>query len=444
MLACCLLEGGMDTLPRCIEAKITDESFYKPAHRTMFKAMMDLNESGSAIDEVTLGGKLEAKNELEMIGGYPYINEVASRIDTAAHLPHYITRVRDTYLLRSLIRTCQTTVEDAFQEQEAIGHFLNRVEQDIFKLNETSINESTISDSKKMMDAASKQIQFFMKHRGEVTGVPSGFKDLDKLTTGFQSPQMVVVAARPGMGKTSMALNIAEAAILGGGHPEKVVPTLMFSLEMGADELALRLLCSHAGVSSRKLKDGFLSKESEKDLYESHKLLSKAPFFVDDSSGLNILEMRAKARRLKKQHNLGMIMVDYLQLLQGTDSRVPRHEQIAEISRGIKGMAKELRIPIIALAQLNRETEKERRQPRMSDLRESGAIEQDADIVLLISQKFAKDNKDNEDNGEDGGNVVPRDLIIAKQRNGPTGIVSLVFDKSLTRFRDAAKENNDY
>lgn len=437
VLACCLLEGGVDTLPRCIEAKITDASFYTERHRIMFKAMMEMNDAQVAIDPVTLGEKLQAQSQLEAIGGYPYIAEVAQRIDTPAHLPHYIRRVRDTALLRSLIRTCQSTVEEAFQEQEAIDHFLSRVEQEVFKLTETSINESTISNSQQMMEAAGRQINFFMKHRGEVTGVSSGFVDLDKLTAGFKSPQMIVVAARPGMGKTSIALNMAEAAILGGGHPEKVAPTLMFSLEMGADELAMRLVCSHARINVRKLVEGFLPKESEKELYDSIKILSKAPFFVDDSSGLNILEMRAKARRLKKQHNLGLIIVDYLQLLSGTDSRVPRHEQIAEISRGIKGMAKELQIPVIALAQLNRETEKERRAPRMSDLRESGSIEQDADIVLLISQKISKD-----DTGDENSNVVLRDLIVAKQRNGPTGIVPLTFSKSITRFENAAKEYN--
>lgn len=434
LLACCLLEGGVDTLPRCIEAKITEVSFYKPAHRTMFRAMMELNDLQIAIDEITLGEKLQSKGELESVGGYAYINEVASRIDTPAHLPHYISRVRDTYLLRALIRTCQDTVEKAFQpEGESVDHFLSKVEQKVFTLTESSISESSISNSPEMMKAAGQQIAFLLQHRGEVTGVPSGFADLDKLTTGFHSPQMIVVAARPGMGKTSMALNIAEAAILGAGHPEKAVPTLMFSLEMGADELALRLVCSHARVSSRKLKDGFLPGELQGDLNESIKTLSKAPFYVDDSTGLNILEMRAKARRLKKQHNLGLIVIDYLQLLSGTDPKVPRHEQIAEISRGIKGMAKELQIPVIALAQLNRETEKEKRAPRMSDLRESGAIEQDADIVLLISQRYSKD-----ESVDEGSNVVPRDLIIAKQRNGPTGSIQLTFNKSLTRFENAA------
>ena len=436
VLACCLMEGGVDTLPRCIEAKITADSFYKPNHAIMFKAMMALNDKQIAIDDITLAEYLQEQGQFDSVGGYPYLTEVMDRIDTAAHLQHYIQRVRDTSLLRNLIRTCQNTVEKAFEPAgDSVDHFLNNVEQDIFRLTESSVSESTISDSKEMMDAAGKQIAFLLQHRGEVTGVPSGFIDLDKLTTGFQSPQMVVVAARPGMGKTSMALNIAEAAILGAGHPEKAVPTLMFSLEMGADELALRLVCSHARVSSRKLKEGFMPNEMQADLNESIKKLGKAPFYVDDSTGLNILEMRAKARRLKKQYKLGMVVIDYLQLLSGTDPRVPRHEQIAEISRGIKGMAKELQMPVIALAQLNRETEKEKRAPRMSDLRESGAIEQDADIVLLISQKMSKDESIDE-----SANVVPRDLIIAKQRNGPTGSVSLTFNKSLTRFENAANE----
>mgnify|MGYP006423628615 CR=1 FL=1 len=433
VLACCLLEGGQDTLSRCLEQKIAEYSFYNPKHQTMFRAMVELHDEQVAIDEVTLGEKLSAKNELDSIGGYPYISEVASRIDTPAHLPHYIRRVRDTYILRNLIHTCQNTVEEAFSQQEDIAHFLNEVEQKVFRLSEESVNESALSDSPTMMDAASRQINFYLNHRGEVTGVPSGFKDLDSKTTGFHAPQMVVVAARPGMGKTSMALNMAESAMLGAGHPEKAIPTLMFSLEMGSEELALRLLCSHARVNTEKLKAGFIESDRNKELSDSHKKLSAAPFYVDDSPGLNILEMRAKARRIKSKKNIGLVIVDYLQLLSGTDPSVPRHEQIAEISRGLKAMAKELGIPVLALAQLNRETEKERRPPRMSDLRESGSIEQDADIVLLIAPRLDKGEDAN-----DGSNVLPRDLIIAKQRNGPTGKVALTFNTSITRFENAA------
>lgn len=434
VLACCMQEGGADTLPRCIEAKLTHESFYKPAHQSIFRAMMELSNEQVPIDEITLGEKLNTLGELEAVGGYAYLTEVAERIDTTAHLQHYINRVRDTSLLRALIRTCQDTVERAFLQEEKVDHFLNDVEQEVFRLSEDSLNESTLSNAPQMMESAGRQIAFLLQNRGEVSGITSGFVDLDKLTTGFHAPQMVVVAARPGMGKTSIALNMAEAAITGNGDPAKVVPTLMFSLEMGADELALRLVCSHARVSARKLRDGFIPGEMQKELNESIKALGQAPFFVDDSSGLNIHQMRAKARRMKSQHKVGLVIVDYLQLLSGTDPSVPRHEQIAEISRGIKGMAKELRIPVIALAQLNRETEKERRAPRMSDLRESGAIEQDADIVLLISQKLSKDEQNDE-----SGNVVPRDLIIAKQRNGPTGSIALTFNKSITRFENAAK-----
>lgn len=269
-----------------------------------------------------------------------------------------------------------------------------------------------------------------LQRKGELTGVSTGLIDLDKMTFGFHPQEMIVVAGRPSMGKTSLALRFTEAAVL-PKLSQKAVPTLLFSLEMGADQLAMRLLCGRARVNMTKLRDGFLSADSQKDLVQTAKELKNAPLWIDDAGSLTILEMRAKARRMQSQLNgkLGLVVIDYLQLLSGTDSRVPREQQIAEISRGIKSMAKELKVPVVVLSQLNRESEKERRQPRLSDLRESGSIEQDADLVLLISKK-----KDNEEEEDGGAPVLARELIVAKQRNGPVGTVPVSFVRNLARY----------
>ncbi len=432
LIACCVLDGGQESMTTCVEAKISAEAFYKPSHQLIFSALFELYKEGVAVDEIILADRLQSRGQLEEVGGHAYLIEVTNRIDTPAHLPHYLQRVRDCYLLREVVRASSQTIEEAFSEQEDIDHFIDSVEKRIFKLSETRVSDSArpLKDS---VEAAVSLVNQMVQNRGGVTGVTTGFKDLDAMTTGWHQTEMIVVAARPSMGKTSLALNMAEAAILPAAG-KKPVPTLMFSLEMGAEQLAMRLLCSRARVNMTKLRDGFIPKDKMRDVLETAKELKAAPLYIDDSSGLNILELRAKARRManRLQHGLGLVIVDYLQLVSGTDPRVPREQQIAEISRGMKAMAKELNLPVVVLGQLNRESEKEKRQPRLSDLRESGSIEQDADVVLLLSKP--RDTDDDVDRSED---VVPRDLIIAKQRNGPVGTVALHFIKNLTRFENA-------
>lgn len=437
LLACCIQEGGQESVTACIEAKIPAEAFFKPAHQSIFQSLLELYQLGTPVDEVILAEHLKTKRLFDAIGGNAYINEIVDRIDTPAHLPHYLKRVKDLYLLRRLIRVSTRTIEGAFSEQEDMAQFLESVEQDIFKISEDRISD-TAKPIKDSIEGAVNQINFMLQNRGELTGVTSGFVDLDKMTSGFKAQEMIVVAARPSMGKTSLALNMAEAALLPKGGKKPPVPTLMFSLEMSAEQLAMRLLCSYTKVDMQKLKDGFLSQESHKELARGAKMLKDLPFWIDDAGSMTILEMRAKARRLHSQKGLGLIVIDYLQLINGVDSRVGREQQISEISRGVKSMAKELNIPVIVLSQLNRESEKERRQPRLSDLRESGSIEQDADLVLLLSK-----TKDADDDQERSLSILPRDLIVAKQRNGPVGIVPLVFNRRFTRFENHIDQPNE-
>jgi replicative DNA helicase len=430
LLASCIIEGGQESVTQCIESKIAADSFYKPAHQVIYASLLELYQEGKPIDEIILADRLQARGQLDEIGGHAYLSEITDRIATPAHLAHYLERVRDTSLLRRLIRTSMHTIERAYSGGDDIDGFLDNVEQEIFRLSENRVTDSA-KPLKASVDAAVGLFQRMLQRKGAITGVSSGFVDLDRMTFGFHPQEMIVVAARPSMGKTSLALNMAEAAILPQGKDKKPANTLMFSLEMSAEQLAMRLICSRARISHSLIKDGFLDKKKQQDLNSAAMELKNACLWIDDSGQLTILELRAKARRLHAQHKLELVIIDYLQLISGSDSRMPREQQIAEISRGVKAMAKELNIPVVVLGQLNRESEKEKRTPRLSDLRESGSIEQDADVVLLLSKR-----KDADDEQEMAAEIVQRDLIVAKQRNGPIGTVPLVFIKGLTRFEN--------
>lgn len=435
LLACIILEGGADTFPVCIEAKLRAECFYSVKHQILFAALTTLYESGvSPINEVLLIDQLRKDGTLEQIGGDTYLIEVTNRIDTPVGLQHYIERVRDGYLLREIIGAANESIESVYEDPSDVKALIDAVEQRVFRINEDRVGDSARPVSEPL-DKAMDMVKLMVERRGAITGVTSGFIDLDKLTTGWHNTEMIVVAARPSMGKTALALNMAEAAAL-PLREAAPVPTLIFSLEMSADQLAMRLLCGRARVNMTKLRDGFLPREKQQDLMTTARELKDAPLYIDDSSGLNILELRAKARRQFNQlkGGLGLVIVDYLQLVSGTDPRVPREQQIAEISRGMKGMAKELGIPVIVLGQLNRESEREKRQPRLSDLRESGSIEQDADVVLLLAKP--REEVDQE------LSALPRDLIIAKQRNGPVGTVKLNFVPNLTRFENFSPQSS--
>jgi replicative DNA helicase len=434
LLAGCIIDGGQDSITSCIQEKITSDSFYLPAHGLIYRALVELYSANTPVNELIVAEKLAASGNLEKIGGHDYINTITSRIDTPAHLKHYIGRVRDLELIRKVIAVANGSIESAYAGVDDIGEFLDEVERSIFEISEKRIADSALS-IKESIARAESIISHVLQRGGEPDGIESGFIDLDRLTFGFHPGEMIVVAARPSMGKTSLALNMAAHAVY--TKPSPPIPTLFFSLEMSAEQLAMRIMCSCATASVLRLRTGMISKEEFSRLSATAAALKKVPLWIDQSSGISITEMRAKARRMRNRHKIGLVIIDYLQLLNSHDLRTPREQQISEISRGVKAMARELSVPVVVLSQLNRDSEKEKRQPRLSDLRESGSIEQDADVVLLLAKHGSSDEKQ-----EAATDVVRRDLIVAKQRNGPTGIVPLAFRKSLTRFENYSYEHD--
>lgn len=427
LLSCCLIDGA-DVVARCLEAKVGPESFFVPAHGIVFERLQDLYNRQAPIDVAVLGEELKTSKQLDAVGGYGFLTRISGSIPTTAQAGYFIDKVREQHLLRELIRSATGAIEECYGFTGGIDEFVDQVEQKLF-----AVTQSRVSESAKPMREPTKEamnvITKMMMKKGEMTGVPSGFHDLDKLTFGFQRQEMIVLAARPSMGKTSFALNVAEAATLPKkGHP---FPTVVFSLEMSASQLALRMLCARARVNMKLLRDGLLSRNGEEQqrLVAAADEFSKAPLYIDDSSNLSIMQLRAKARRVHARHPLGLIIVDYLQLLSPTDSLVPREQQVAEASRGLKALAKELDVPVVVLSQLNRSSEKENRAPKLADLRESGSIEQDADVVLMLARPKDADEKFQvaADSAE---------LIVAKQRNGPVGELRLTFLRDITRFEN--------
>ncbi|MBP9913136.1 MAG: replicative DNA helicase [Opitutaceae bacterium] len=429
LLGCCLLDGS-ETIARCLEAKLPGAAFYAPANRLIYEKLCELYQKNPPVELAVLAEELKTSRQLEVIGGYAYLMQISSRIPTTAQAQYFIDKVRELYLLRELIKVATGAVENCFNYQGDLEQFIDKVEQDIFSVTQDRISDAAKAMKEPMHEAMNVITKMMMK-KGEITGVTSGFRDLDALTFGFQKQEMIVLAARPSMGKTSLALNVAEAASMPRrGEP---VATLIFSLEMGATQLALRMLCSRARINMKLLREGLLSKNGDEQqrMLEAADEFTKSAIFIDDSSHLSIMELRAKARRLYSRRKLGLIIVDYLQLLSPTDPKVPREQQVAEASRGLKALAKELDVPVLVLSQLNRSSEKENRVPRLSDLRESGSIEQDADVVLMLAQT--------REDREKGDSQVARDsadLIVAKQRNGPVGELKLTFLRDITRFEN--------
>jgi replicative DNA helicase len=452
LLAACMLEGGQETLTLCMESRLRWEAFSSLSHQVLYQVLIDLATAGKGIDDVLVLDQLRSRSVesiawladrakrlrkpsletslLEVVGGVAVVMDILNQIETTAHAPYWLEVVREKWLLRRLIQSSQRIVERAFTQQDKLSHFIDAVEKEILAINEDRITDSATEFSEAVDDAMGLVARIMSGQSQE--GVPTGYIDIDKMTFGMHPGQMIVLAARPSMGKTSLGMNIVENVTL--PHRGEPTPTLVFSLEMPADQLAMRMICGRSKVNMGRVRDRMISSKHMQDLNRAAKELKKGPMFVDDSSNLNILELRAKARRLHQRQPLGFIMIDYLQLISGTDNRVAREQQIAEISRGIKGLAKELSIPVLVLSQLNRDSEKEKRLPRISDLRESGSIEQDADVVFLLAPK---------PNAEDNPTVPQasreRLLIIAKQRNGPTGEVPLTFIPDFTRFENYSR-----
>jgi replicative DNA helicase len=426
-----MLISPRDAIAEVVE-KITADYFYVPAHQTIFDALVDLWNGGQGIDLITFTQVLRDRNLLDGVGGAAAVTTLFTFVPTAANLGYYLEIVRDKYILRSIIAAGTESVRRAYEEQDEVGNLLDEVEQRIFAVGEDRFKGQMLSMKDQVMEAI-ESIEKLYERKGGITGVSTGFIEFDRMTSGMHASEMIVIAARPSMGKTALAMNIAEHVAI-----NEKLPVGVFSLEMSSQQLVQRLLCSRARVNLQKVRDGFLGERDFPSLTAAASKLAEAKIFIDDTASLSILELRAKARRLKAQQEVQLIIIDYLQLLRSTSRRAQDNRQleISEISAGLKGLAKELKIPVIVVAQLNRQPEQRSGgKPRLSDLRESGSIEQDADLVgLLVRPEMYEE--DEEARQEKSGEA---ELIIAKQRNGPVGEIPLTFLKEFTRFEDRAR-----
>ncbi|MEG0380607.1 MAG: replicative DNA helicase [Kurthia sp.] len=400
------------------------EDFYQISHRLIFEAMLRLSDFGKAIDVLMVTEELSNRNELEDVGGISYMTELANAVPTAANVSYYAQIVAQKALLRRLIHTATKIVEDSFTREDEVAELLNEAERKIMEV-ANRCNSGDFKHVKDVLIQTYENVEKLQSRKGDITGIPTGFRDLDRLTAGFQRGDLIIVAARPSVGKTAFALNVAQA--VGTQTTENVA---IFSLEMGAEQLVMRMLCAEGNIDAQVLRTGALTNEDWRKLTMAMGSLSRAGIYIDDAAGVRVNEIRAKCRRLKQESGLGMILIDYLQLIQGGSSGSSgqnRQQEVSEISRSLKALARELEVPVIALSQLSRGVEQRQdKRPMMSDLRESGSIEQDADIVAFL---YREDYYDKET--EDANTI---EIIVAKQRNGPTDTVKLAFKKEFNKF----------
>lgn len=403
---------------------LNKQSFYKTAHQELFQIIIDLYDKGIPIDLVILREELKKRSLLEKIGGEGYLLQLESAVPTIGNVEFYANVVREKAVKRHLIEVASNIQKQAFDESVETDHLLDASERAIFDVTQKKFGVSSTKLNEILKDTFSR-IESLHDRQSRLTGLSTGFYDLDDRTCGLQPSELIIIAARPSMGKTSLALNMVEHV----GIVEKK-PVIVFSQEMSAQQVAQNMLCSHARIDAHKLRRGFLEDKQWSALSYGMGSLSEAPIFIDDMPGLTVLEVRAKARRLKAQYNIQMVVVDYLQLMEAPRGIENRQQEISIISRGLKSLARELSIPVIAVSQLNRSVEaREGHRPRMSDLRESGSIEQDADVIILLHRDKYYDPEKDDDTAE---------LIIAKQRNGPTGVVKLTFLSHFMRFESLA------
>jgi replicative DNA helicase len=410
---------------------IDSRDFFRDAHRRIFDKMVSLSERNDAIDFVTLKEELARSGELEEVGGPAYIASLADGVPRSANVEHYARIVKEKATLRSLIHSANRILSDAYRAEEDADVILDGAEKAIFEIAEDRIREGFVP-LRDLVQSSFATIEKLQQHKGLVTGVPTGFIDLDEMTSGLQPSDLVLVAARPSMGKTSFVLNIAQHV---GTQTDMTVG--FFSLEMSKEQLFMRMLTAEARIDAHRFRSGYLNEKDYGRLSHALGTLADARVFIDDSASLGVLEMRAKARRLQAEHGLHLLIVDYIQLMQGRGRFESRQTELASISRSLKGLAKELKIPIVALSQLSRapETRSDHR-PQLSDLRESGALEQDADVVMFIFREEQYRDADGQPNQEAEGVA---EIIIGKQRNGPVGTTKLAFIKEHTRFENLAQ-----
>jgi replicative DNA helicase len=428
-----LIDG--DAVARAIET-VDDSAFYREANRRVYRAMVRLYSRGEVIDVVTLSDELKSAGELEGAGGMAYLARLVDAVPTSANIEYHCRILRDKSVLRKLIDSATDIVREAYDAPAGeVDDTLDRAEQRIFQIAQASQRQGFVW-IKEILWPTFERIEELQSRPGSVTGVPSGFPDLDNLTAGFQKGDLIIVAGRPSMGKTALAMNIVQHAAI-----DKEVPVAVFSLEMSKEALVQRLLCAEGRVDSGRLRRGRLQDDEYARLATAAGHLNTAPIWIDDSPAITALELRAKARRLAAEVDLGLIVVDYLQLMTGPRKAENRQQEISAISRSIKAVSKELNVPVVALSQLSRAPEQRTdKRPLLADLRESGAIEQDADLVLFVYREEAYRKADDlvDESGESIEGKV--ELIIGKQRNGPTGRVDLYFHKSYTLFESVARQ----
>ena len=418
-----------------IDNRITPETFYTPAHRTIYEAMVSMLSSGQAVDVLTLADFLRAGDKIKSIGGDTYLDQLIDSTPTAAHAEYYIDIIRQKYLLREIINCARDAENSCYGGEFNADSLLSEVEQNFL-----NITENQHGDITEWTDAVKEVMEYiekvFLTKKGMGTGVSSGFVNIDHKLSGLRGGEMIVLAARPSMGKTSLAMNIAENVALGRGDPdEKSHAVGIFSLEMSYMSLVTRMICCHAEVPGFQLAQGYVSQEFHGKLVNAASVLGKAPIYMDDTGGLDVMELRARARRMKKKYNIELIIIDYLQLLNCREySHQGRQLETSAISSNLKAMAKELNLPVLVLSQLSRAPEQRSGsndgRPKLSDLRDSGAIEQDADVVMMLRRPFKYPGSE----GSDDQTLAIVDVV--KQRNGPTGEVRLNFEDRFTRFRD--------
>lgn len=415
-----------EAIYRVIEL-IAPEDFYRESHRKIYQAILDLNSRNEPADLVTLADYFKTHGGVDAVGGTAYLSGLVDGVATAANVGSYASIVREKSLLRRLITAATDIVTQGYIQAGPVDLFLDQAEKMVFEVAQRKIKQPFVKIADAVRDSF-KMIEELYERKELVTGIPTGFVDLDRLTAGLQPADLIIIAGRPSMGKTALALNVAINAAT-----SRKTPVAIFSLEMSKEQLVQRLLCTEAKVDGAKLRSGYLSKQDWERLTQAAGKLSELPLFIDDTAALSVLAMRAKARRLQREHGLGLVVVDYLQLMRGTDRAESREREISEISQSLKALAKELHVPLLALSQLNRMVENRRPPiPQLADLRESGSIEQEADVVAFIYREELYDRETL--------NKGVAEVHVSKQRNGPTGVVRLAFQGSYTRFDNLAHD----
>lgn len=431
----CAIMSPSECIPELIEKlKYGGEEFYDLRHKTIYETLVELYDERVGIDVITLQERLKKKQMLEQVGGLFYLSSLPDTVPSSSNLSYYLDVLVENHMLRVAIQTCTEVVAEIYEYKGDANEMLDQVEMKMISIREKRNTEAT-PEIKTLIQRNISTIEDFQNRQGAITGIATGFTDFDRMTSGLQPSEMIVIAARPSMGKTSLAMNIAETVAV-----DQKLPVCVFSLEMVAEALTMRMLCSRSRVNIRSITDGFLSERDFPKLTGAAGKIANAPIFIDDTGGLSIMQLRAKARRMVSRRGIKLIVIDYLQLLHGSNKRYEgRQNEVSEICRGIKALAKELAIPIVVLCQLNREIDRDRgRKPRLSDLRESGEIENTADLIAFLYRSVS-----DEDEIDYYSDAVPMNLLIGKQRNGPTGDVSLTFLKSYTRFENASRVSDE-